>query len=149
MNKKMGKFQKILLLEIRYNLYFADKSVKLLAFLVIWCLWYLFLINLSNVLFSLFCTHWKNQHFHNQMLPRGPSACHLCFLKKFSTFLWRPEHFSASQMLTPHCTSSHGVRETPRLLWKLMSSWARPSEPGTNVWASRETRWDNAWLFVS
>jgi len=40
----MGKFQKILLLEIRYNLYFADKSVKLLAFLVIRCLWCIFLL---------------------------------------------------------------------------------------------------------
>lgn len=38
----MGNFQKFLLLEIRYNLYFADNSVKLLAFLVMQCLWCIF-----------------------------------------------------------------------------------------------------------
>lgn len=41
----MGNFQKFLLLEIRYNLYFADNSVKLLAFLVMKSLWCVLLIN--------------------------------------------------------------------------------------------------------
>lgn len=142
----MGKFQKILLLEIRYNLYFADKSVKLLAFLVIRCVWCLFFINLVCSIFTVLHSNtWKNQHFNNWQLPQGPSACHLCLLKKLSTFLWHPEHRGSSQKLMPHHTSSHQVKEAPLLLWKSVHFWTRLSESGPDVWDSRGARWDNAW----
>lgn len=62
----MGNFQKFLLLEIRYNLYFADNSVKLLAFLVMQCLWCIFLI---NVLLFKFIPLYRV--FLKQLLPQA------------------------------------------------------------------------------
>lgn len=70
----MGKFQKILLLEIRYNLYFAEKISKVTGFLSDMVSVVHFFINLNSVQFSLFhsVTHEKNQRCNYQQLSQGP-----------------------------------------------------------------------------